>query len=200
MFKRFFIPLLALIAMSCSQSKEVTQIERRSEQVHRYKTVYEGNRIIRHDAVEQQEPEPILDSRQISHSIPDTELSVEKPTVQRLEQTERSSAKEWKFRSGRVDKSKSKVKVKSEADSESGGGWVGENPGAFGLILYGGAVLFFWLPILAGLLGLAALVFAIIGAVEKNSQRDVVFSWVVIGLFLLGLLLIIIAAVIAAGM
>jgi hypothetical protein len=84
--------------------------------------------------------------------------------------------------------------MEAEDDAtQNGGGWVANHPGTFAIILYGGAILFFWIPFISGLLGLAALVFAIIGVVKKTSQTDFILSWIVLGLFILGILLAIIA-------
>ena len=189
MLKKLLIPLIAILAISCSQTKEVTSVQPDAEQTHRYKTVYEGNRIIKYDA-NLDDNQPIPQQDVIAHSVPNVEIRTKRKKVDNLTYDNHAERSGKKFKKKRLSKISS---VSDDTESEAGGGWLDQNPGAFGLILYGGAILFFWIPIFAGLLGLAALVFAIIGAVEKNSKRDLVFSWVVIGLFILGFIILILA-------
>ncbi len=192
MRKSILLVFIALIAVSCSQTKQTTMAPT-PEEVHRYSTVYEGNRILKYELPEQKVVTTENEYRKVEPIIAEEELVVERKPLESLSSS--TVAKKDKRWENGFSPFSGRNSYKAEEDAvQDGGGWIGSHPGTFAIILYGGAILFFWIPFLSGLLGLAALVFAIIGVVKKTSQTDLVLSWIVLGLFILGILLVIVAA------
>jgi hypothetical protein len=193
MRKSILLAFIALIAISCSQTKQ-TALTPTPDEVHRYSTVYEGNRILKYDIPERKTTTTTNEYRKVEPIVVEDDMVIDREPIESLPSTS-VAKKNKKWNNGLFPFSGRRSSLEAEEDAtQSGGGWVATHPGTFAIILYGGAILFFWIPFLAGLLGLAALVFAIIGVVKKTDQTDFVLAWIVLGLFILGLLLVFLAA------
>jgi hypothetical protein len=183
----------AILAVACSQSRQTT-LAPTPDEVHRYSTVYEGNRIIKYDLNTNKIENERTHHTKVEPVVADAEPAiVERKPIEKTVSTPIASKAKRDF-SNFFPFSGRRMSKEAEDDATQSGGWVAEHPGTFAIILYGGAILFFWLPIIGGLLGLAALVFSIIGVVKKTSQTDFILAWVVLGLFILGVLLLLIGA------
>jgi len=209
---------LAMLVISCSQNKQTTTYKE-AEDVHRYSTVYEGNRIIKYEkeAVSEEMEEPSVPN----YAVVETAVNVPKPAIQPLPDvvrkpldasTTNATDKSNKSLLEHI-KSSFQIKVGRDEKTQSTNAESGPKFGIIGFSLIMVAIVLFivvlvlylspstiwefvwpqFIVLILSLISIAAFIvgtiFSIIGVAKPKSNADLVLG--IIGLSISGLLLFI---------
>jgi hypothetical protein len=198
MRKSILLSFLALITISCSQTKQIAQTPTR-EQVHRYATVYEGNRIIKYEKEESTRNADHIRNEEYTASVKGSEAVMQKK-AQKLRIQPAHFSTLVKIKSKQQTKNNLTITTKAVENHTV----EKSNTGHEGLIAFVlfilSTVLVFVVPqtalLLPAILGLLALIMAIIGVIKKNDRTDLILAEIVLWINVISALLVVIIVLI----
>ena len=178
------IILLAALAFGCSQQKQITSKEK---PVHRYTTVYEGNRIVRYSA---HQPDSVYESQQrLEAPKPESRVEVKRPEIAALPYQRSTALKEPKKKAKRFSSvsaikevTRTVQRIAKEKKKRTPGGqmvWLGLLMLIIAAVLVGIGIALAWgdeeiavILLIAGLLAfLTGLIFLIIGLIRSIQEN-----------------------------